>query len=221
MTQRRFPDADDKLSTHADVARSQSLFFTPGSALLVSSLPLGLGAYLGYRRALNTSPPTTAPVRSGGGLFGVKGSSIFEQIMHPGPELSPSQNCTHPIQHPKPRVVSATPPPILAARALALGSLVSLSATSLLISAIFYASDCHSVDELISSWRAWGPQKLHQLEASLENAFGIPFGKDRRTAKMEYERAVEGMTEEQELDYVKNREIRWDDYQETDVETKR
>ncbi len=48
-------------------------------------------------------------------------------------------------------------------------------------------------------------------------------GKERRAAKLEYERDVKGMTEEEELDYVKrkySRELNWDEEEDDDVHAK-
>ena len=52
------------------------------------------------------------------------------------------------------------------------------------------------------------------MEQSLENVLGISVGKERRAAKTDYENAVKGMTEEEEIDYVREKygkEIQWDD----------
>jgi hypothetical protein len=156
----------------------------------------------------------------------MKGNSIFGQLMHPEPPiLSSSQNMSPSRSNssirkrlpvPPPIITTTTtPPPILAARALAIGSLLSLSGTGLLISGIFYASGCKSIDELMATFRYWAPKKLHNLEDALENHLGISVGgKERQAAKVEYERDVKGMAEEEELDYVRKKyggEMNWDD----------
>ena len=85
---------------------------------------------------------------------------------------------------------------------------MSMSATSLLVSCVFYASDAHSVDDLISKWRRWAPLKLREVERML----GVRVADRRET--MEYERAVRGMSEEEELEYVRRKygeELGWDD----------
>ena len=64
------------------------------------------------------------------------------------------------------------------------------------------------------TWKSWAPQKLRLFEDSLETAFGVWVGKERRASKFEYERDVRGMTEEEELDYVTKKigeEMKWDD----------
>lgn len=199
-------------------------WLTPASALLVSSLPLAIGGYIGYRRALqeSSSSSSTTTLSSNTGVSSYKGKSILGQIIiHPEtPISSSSSSSTIATTHsnniiPKPTnnsiVNATTPPPILAARALVLGSILSITATSLLVSGIFYASGCNSLDELISTWKSWAPNKLHQVE----NALGITaVGEDRRLAKFEYEQAIKGMTEEEELEYVRKKygkEIQWDD----------
>mmetsp|Transcript_25847 Transcript_25847/g.46830 ORF Transcript_25847/g.46830 Transcript_25847/m.46830 type:complete len:137 (-) Transcript_25847:247-657(-) len=111
-------------------------------------------------------------------------------------------------------VINGTPPPVIAARALVLGSLLSITGTSLLLSSVFFASGCNSLDELISTWKSWAPKKLHQMENSLERAFGISVGRERRSSVEAYERATKGMTEEEELEYIAEKyggELNWDD----------
>ncbi|KAL3774169.1 hypothetical protein ACHAWO_009237 [Cyclotella atomus] len=97
--------------------------------------------------------------------------------------------------------------PLMAVRALAVGSLLSISATSLLVSSIFYASDAHSVEDLISKWRKWAPAALHRIEKTL----GI---KNDRSEVREYERETRGMSEDEEWDYVTKKyegELRWEE----------
>jgi hypothetical protein len=135
-------------------------------------------------------------------------------MIHPEPPISCTQNVIRSVPPSIAAVVSATPPPILAARALLIGSLISISGTSLLISGIFLASGCRSLDELMVSWKSWAPKKLRAFENSLENYVGIQVGKERRTTKFEYEQAIKGMTEEEELEYVRNKyggDWQWED----------
>ena len=204
-------------AAHPHWQRSFTTWLTPGSALLFSSLPLGLGAYIGYRRTLHESlspPSSKSPTSSNGGFYGGRGSSILGQMIHPEPPISCTQNVIRSVPPSITAVVSATPPPILAARALLIGSLISISGTSLLISSIFLASGCRSLDELMGLWKSWAPKKLRAFEDSLENYVGIQVGKERRTTKFEYEQAIKGMTEEEELEYVRNKyggDWQWED----------
>lgn len=193
-------------AAHPQPQQSFITWLTPGSALLLSSFPLGLGAYIGYRRALHESPslPSSASASSNGGISGGRGNSILGQMIHQESPISSPQHANQFMPPSNARVASATPPPILAARALVIGSLISISATSLLVSGIFLASGCRSLDELMSTWRSWAPKKLHALENSLESYVGIQVGRERRAAKLEYEQAIKGMTEEEELEYVRN-----------------
>jgi hypothetical protein len=196
--------------------QSFTTWVTPVSALFFSSLPLGLGAYIGYRRTLQTtgSPPSSTSPSLNGGFYGGRGNSILGQMIHPGPPISCTQNVIRAVPSSSTAVVSATPPPILAARALLIGSLISISATSLVISGIFLASGCRSLEELMCSWKSWAPKMLRAFENSLENYIGIQVGKERRSTKFEYEQAIKGMTEEEELEYVRNKyggDWQWED----------
>lgn len=209
MTQQ---SGDDQVANYEESKtpqHHQQSWVTPGSVLFVSSLPLCIGGYVGYRRALHES---TVPETKG--VFGgSKGNSILGQIIHPEPPTGTASN--KPLQSASASIKSAVPPPILAARALVLGSILSVGATSLLVSGIFYAAGCRSMDDLISTWRSWAPKQLHQWESSLGNAFGIDtIGLERRSAKYEYEEATKDMSEEEEIDYAASlisREIQWDD----------
>lgn len=161
-------------------------WLTPGRLFLFSSIPLGIGTYIGYRRAL-------AETTSTNNHNVLSRNSLMSQMIH-FEKVTPPQEIK----------VNA---PLLAVRALAVGSLLSISATSLLISSIFYAADAHSVEELISKWRLWAPSQLRRVESLL----GI---KNDRSEVRRYERDVRGMSEEEEWDYVTQKygsEIRWEE----------
>ena len=168
-------------------------WITPGRLFFFSSLPLLGGTYIGYRRALAESAADTTSNLQNNLL---SRNSLMNQMIHA--EKAPPDLKVTEIK------VNA---PLLAVRALAVGSLLSVSATSLLISSIFYASDAHSVDDLIKKWKIWTPSRLKQFE----NAFGI---QNDRSDVREYERDTEGMSEDEELDYVRNKyghEMSWEE----------
>ena len=74
------------------------------------------------------------------------------------------------------------------------------------ISGIFFASGCRLLDKLRGSWKSWAPKKLRAFENSLENYVGIQVSKERRRmTKFEYEQAIKGIMEEEELEYVRNK----------------
>ena len=207
MTQQ---SGDDQVANYEETKtpqHHQQSWVTPGSVLLVSSIPLCIGGFVGYRRALHES---TIPETKG--VFGSKGNSILGQIIHPEPPTRTASKVQ--LQSASASIKSVVPPPILAARALVLGSILSVSATSLLVSVIFYSSGCRSVDDLMSTWRSWAPKKLQQWESSLGNVLGVDIGLERRSAKYEYEKATKDMSEEEEIDYAAtliSREIQRDD----------
>ncbi|KAL7439230.1 hypothetical protein ACHAXM_007842 [Skeletonema potamos] len=177
--------------------KTQQSLITPGRAFLFSSIPLTLGTYLGYRRALHESSLSMQSVA----IDTIATTTSSSKNTKPG--------------MPKPTstvMVSTIPPPVIAARALILGTLVSLSATSILVGGIFYASGCHSLEELMTTWKRYAPRKLREFEA----AVGLESrGDARRASNLEYERAVKGMSEEEELEYAGNKygtgEVDWDE----------
>jgi hypothetical protein len=67
----------------------------------------------------------------------------------------------------------------------------------------------------MGSWKSWAPKKLRAFENSLENYVGIQVSKERRrTTKFEYEQAIKGIMEEEELEYVRNKyggDWQWED----------
>mmetsp|Transcript_23364 Transcript_23364/g.35394 ORF Transcript_23364/g.35394 Transcript_23364/m.35394 type:complete len:208 (+) Transcript_23364:184-807(+) len=177
---------------------TQQSFITPGRAFLFSSIPLTLGTYLGYRRAMHESSLSM--------------QSVAVDTIASASSSTTTNNKKAGIPKPTTVMVSTIPPPVIAARALILGSLVSLSGTSLLVAGIFYASGCHSLEDLMSTWKRWAPRKLREFEG----AIGLQSrGDERRSSKVEYERAVKGMSEEEELEYVGNKygtgEVDWDE----------
>jgi hypothetical protein len=73
------------------------------------------------------------------------------------------------------------------------------------------------VDELVSTWRSWAPKKLREFESAL----GIPV---ERSARIEYENDVKGMSEDEEWEYVKQKygsEIRWEGNADGDKESEK
>ena len=170
-------------------------WLTPGRLFFFSSLPLGIGTYIGYRRALAESASDTTSNLQNNLL---SRNSLMSQMIHA--EKTPPDMKVTEVK------VNA---PLLAVRALAVGSLLSVSATSLLVSSIFYASDAHSVDDLTKKWKIWAPARLRQFE----NLLGI---QNDRSEVREYERDTAGMSEDEEWDYVSNKyghEMSWEEEQ--------
>ena len=186
LRERAASPGEESVSTTSKPLLESSLpSISPGAALLACSLPLSVGTYIGYRRALS-SPHSPLP-------------------SSPQPPLGKGVPVT---------TISGTPPAVVAARALVLGSMLSVSATGLLVSGVFYLSGCRSVDDLVRKWREWAPRKLREVEVSVGGAMGLPLGESRRAATEEYEKATRGMDEEQEIEYVARRyadEFKWED----------
>lgn len=170
-------------------------FLTPGRAFLFSSIPLTLGTYLGYRRALHESSLS---------MQSAAGEAVATSLNH---SASTNSKALPVLPRPNNALVGTIPAPVIAARALLLGTLVSLSSTSILVAGIFYASGCHSLEELMITWKRWAPRKLREVEGVL--GLGNK-GDIRRKAVAEYERETAGMTEEEEIIYVGSN-VDWDE----------
>mmetsp|Transcript_21698 Transcript_21698/g.45913 ORF Transcript_21698/g.45913 Transcript_21698/m.45913 type:complete len:279 (-) Transcript_21698:48-884(-) len=205
---------------------------TPGRFLFLSSIPLGLGAYIGYRQALKDS--LESPTSSGNSIFGrimmhpetttssvatsknptssyVRNATATPTIHnivsvnnHPQNPINLISNAPKNILNPPPTpLINTIPPAALATRALAIGSLLSLSATSLLVAGIFLVTGSHSLEELVAKAKKWAPEKLNDLQTSL-GMEGVKSSEERLDS-LEYDRAVRGMTEEEEWEYFKGR----------------
>ena len=165
-------------------------WLTPGSALLLSSLPIGLGAYIGYRRTLHESASSSSSLTT-------PKKNIIPRVVGVNNVMTTT-------------TIHTTPPPaVLAARALIIGTLLSISGTALLLSSIFLISGCSSVDELIHACKIWGPKKLQNFENRLEHYMGLQLGsggsKARALVQLQYKQEILGMTEEEELEYIANK----------------
>ena len=172
-------------------------WLTPGRLFLLSSIPLSLGTYIGYRRALAESSSSASESL-------VSPRTVLSQIIHNDKRIIPPPSSSSlKVQ------VNA---PLLAVRALAIGSLLSITGTSLLISSIFYVCDSHSTHDLISKWRRWGPEAIQHVERAL----GVT---NDKTEVRQYENDVRGMSEDEEWEYVTKRygdELRWDEDEKKD-----
>lgn len=177
-------------------------WLTPGRLFLFSSIPLSLGTYIGYRRALAESSGSSGNASES--LLSPR--TVLSQIIHNYKRIIPSSSSSSSL--PSDLKVVRVNAPLLAVRALAVGSLLSVTGTSLLISSVFYACDAHSVHDLITKWRTWGPATLRRVE----NALGVE--NDNNTEVRQYERDVRGMSEDEEWEYVTKRygnELRWEE----------
>ena len=161
---------------------------SPVLFLAVASLPLGLGAYGGYRREVGR-----AAAEEGGGRGG--GGGIVSRLRAGDPAAVPEVH--RPSAPPGGPRGGPVVPPVAAARALVLGSMLSVSGVGLLSAAALYGFGCSSVDEAVRSLRRWAPRKRRELERFL----GLP-GTGEGVAGPDLA-ATGGMTEEEELDYLR------------------
>jgi len=84
-------------------------------------------------------------------------------------------------------------------RALGVGSLLSVGGVGLMTAGVFFASGCSNLQELLSTWRRWTPERRRDMERT----FGI------RPKSREHEDvlATAHMTEEEEWEFIKEKYI--------------
>ena len=192
---------------------------SPSLFLLGASFPFALGAYGGYRREMKPAGGDNYTPGSGGATGG--GGGIVSRLME-GHELPSAGKAKAPTSAAASAsaaeasggaATAATTAaagragatgfnpagPVLAARALLIGSMLSVGGVGILSAAIFYASGYESVDEAVRSLREWGPRKRREMERLM----GLPEG--GVSASHPDIVATKGMSEDDELDYVKRK----------------
>lgn len=183
---------------------------SPSLFLLGASFPFAIGAYGGYRREMKRA------AAAGGdnytpGSGGASGSGGIVSRLMEGHELPPPGKAKVPTAAEASGGTAATSAgragatgfnpagPVLAARALLIGSMLSVGGVGILSAALFYASGYESVDEAVRSLREWGPRKRREMERLM----GLPEG--GVSASHPDIIATKGMSEDDELDYVKRK----------------
>ena len=183
---------------------------SPSLFLLGASFPFAIGAYGGYRREMKRA------AAAGGdnytpGSGGASGSGGIVSRLMEGHELPSAGKAKVPTAAEASGGAAATSAgragatgfnpagPVLAARALLIGSMLSVGGVGILSAALFYASGYESVDEAVRSLREWGPRKRREMERLM----GLPEG--GVSASHPDIIATKGMSEDDELDYVKRK----------------
>jgi len=194
----------------------------PIHLLLVSSVPMCLGAYSGYKLELGRSAAAAAAATAAASKkagknvaadmytpgFTTRGSGLLKRVV--GEEVSASAKTT---TNAKIRIGNANAnitggtstsavkvnPGILAFRALGVGSLLSIGGVGLLTFGVFKVLGCNSLQEMILLCETWAPRKRRELE----NRWGI------RPKSLQHEdvKATQHMNEEQEWEYLKRKYI--------------
>mmetsp|Transcript_11982 Transcript_11982/g.26649 ORF Transcript_11982/g.26649 Transcript_11982/m.26649 type:complete len:246 (-) Transcript_11982:1549-2286(-) len=181
---------------------------SPALFLLGASLPFALGAYSGYRREVKRAAAggeNYNPGSSGGGGGG-KGSIVSRLMEGQEPATRSSKRVSTAAaagEMTASRAVGGLGVnpvgPVLAARALIIGSMLSIGGVGLMSAAIFYSSGYETVDEAVRSLREWGPRKRREWERFV----GLPEG--GQSASHPDVIATKGMSEDEELEYVKRK----------------
>eukprot|EP00591_Stephanopyxis_turris_P001760 CAMPEP_0195517624 /NCGR_PEP_ID=MMETSP0794_2-20130614/11097_1 /TAXON_ID=515487 /ORGANISM="Stephanopyxis turris, Strain CCMP 815" /LENGTH=203 /DNA_ID=CAMNT_0040646455 /DNA_START=13 /DNA_END=624 /DNA_ORIENTATION=+ len=169
--------ASDTITTKGDEVVNN---IRPAHVLFAASFPLISGAYLGYRRALHVGEGIASSNSLFMRTFGNQSGKVKNKL--------------------KPSVMKGmdVPAAVVASRALAIGSMLSIGGFGLLCAGTFYWSGCDSLEELVDSCREWAPRKLSQLESY----FGIDLKASTSRQVEDVDRlAVEGMSEDEEVEY--------------------
>jgi len=190
---------------------------SPSLFLLGASFPFALGAYGGYRRELKIAASNDIPGSGGGSSGGGIVSRLTEG--HELPSARKGQATTSAASAEAAAAAAGRAGaagfnpagPFWAARALVIGSMLSIGGVGILSAAIFHASGYESVDEAVRSLREWGPKKRREMERFI----GLPEG--GTSASHPDVIATKGMSEDEELDYVK-RKYMAELYEEDDAE---
>ena len=183
---------------------------SPSLFLLGTSFPFAIGAYGGYRREMKRAAAAGGDNYTPGSGGASGGGGIVSRLME-GPELPSAGKAKVPTAAEASGGTAATSAgragatgfnpagPVLAARALLIGSMLSVGGVGILSAALFYASGYESVDEAVRSLREWGPRKRREMERLM----GLPEG--GVSASHPDIIATKGMSEDDELDYVKRK----------------
>lgn len=182
---------------------------SPSLFLLGASFPFALGAYGGYRREMKRAATAGGDNYTPGSGGATGGGGIVSRLMegHELPSASTARAASA-VEAPGGAAAAAgragttgfnPAGPVLAARALLIGSMLSVGGVGILSAALFYASGYESVDEAVTSLREWGPKKRREMERLM----GLPEG--GVSASHPDIIATKGMSEDDELDYVKRK----------------
>jgi len=187
-------------------------FVRPSHLLLLSSIPLFTGAFIGYRRAMKTNiegslastPSSESPSLLSQLVFPEEAPRVAQNSRYASDtiKITPENLVSASNYRPSSSVLVKAEPAALAISALAIGSLLSLGGVGLLASGIFYASGADSLDELLKSLRQWVPQKRQ----SIEHYWGIS-SLDERYASDEDVKIIRQykLNEDQEIEYYRRK----------------
>lgn len=163
---------------------------SPVNFLLFASVPFVFGSYIGYKRSFSSGNTELVARRI---LAARRGGTRAASSTTP-PASVAARSATEAV------VGSSLNPdgPLMAARALGIGTMLSIGGVSLLSAAVFYFSGYDSISAMIEGCRAWAPAKRRQLEVIV----GLP-----RSPSLDHPdfEATRGMSEDDELDYVKKK----------------
>jgi hypothetical protein len=200
---------------------------TPTHLLFVSSLPLCIGAYAGYKLEMNRFSSSNFETYTPGSTS--SGMSLFQRVMNSNnyntkssyletvsTNTEAASHTTTSINQQQAKINNALERNIksevsaissannvnasrLAIKALGIGSLLSVGGFGLLTTIVFSATGCNNLQEFIQKCQKWTPRKRKELE----NFLGI----NPKSLQHEDVKATANMTEDEEWEYIKKKYI--------------
>ncbi|KAG7374725.1 hypothetical protein IV203_013820 [Nitzschia inconspicua] len=215
------------LESHNDNnTQNRSLFLHPGNVLLLTSIPFLAGAFLGYRIPIERIEEL-ASLSSSSSSPGNKPLSPLSEVTstkatHPATSTAMTEGSSSfvrsssgsgssvALHRPTGEEMSADEVRALASRmalrAFRIATLGTVAAFSLVGAVSFHISGYETIDDAVHGTRAWASSWSHSLQEY--------FGTTERKQKSRHDpdiRATNGMTEDEQLQYLYNKYIAEDD----------
>ncbi len=173
----------------------------PVHLIFAASLPLCLGAFAGYKLEMKQSADPKSDMHLPGSTKG--GNHLLNKLMSSDEKMT--KGSTKSVRAAAGSAAAASVEQLevnvgrLAFKALGIGSILSIGGVGLLTAAIFRASGCDNLTEMITTLRDWTPRKRRELEDFL--------GVEPKSMQHEDVIATKTMSEDEEWDFIKKKYI--------------
>jgi len=201
-----------------DDDRSMFQSITSFHLVLVSSLPLCIGAYAGYRLEMKrlttksnnyyvpgsiTSNKVNLTQNSIISKEAMSISSLPSSVKYSDKIGKTIVGCTSNVAGTGVAISSSSPVPVniglLGFKALGIGTMLSIGGVGLMVAGVFKATGCASLEELIRKCREWTPR----TQLRMQNKLGLK----PRSLENEDVKATKGMPEDEEWMFIKRKYI--------------
>ncbi|KAG7349118.1 hypothetical protein IV203_011715 [Nitzschia inconspicua] len=211
------------LESHNDNTQNRSLFLHPGNVMLLTSIPFLAGAFLGYRIPIerieelassSSSSPGNKPLSPLSDITSIRascqststamteGSSFVRSSSGIGSSVALHRPTGEEMSADEVRALASR----MALRAFRIATLGTVAAFSLVGAVGFHISGYETIDDAVHGTRAWASSWSHSLHEY--------FGTTERIRKSRPDpdiSATNGMTEDEQLQYLYNKYIAEDD----------